>query len=59
MIDDLLATGGTLNAGEKLIANIPDVDCVGSMIIFEIDCLKGIEKVTKPVHTLIHLKFDE
>ena len=55
LIDDLMATGGTLAAGEALIANIPDVSVVGSVLIFEIDALKGREKLVHPVHTLIHV----
>ena len=41
LIDDLLATGGTMRCAEDLVANIPDSVCVGSVCIFEIDCLNG------------------
>ena len=56
IIDDLLATGGTLLAAEQLISNIPGASIVGHVCIFEIDVLKGREKLTKPFQTLIHLK---
>ena len=55
IIDDLLATGGTIKCSEDLVANIPDATFVGSILIFEIDCLKGRSKITKPCETLIHL----
>ena len=54
--DDLIATGGTLVAAENLIANIPGSSISAHACIFEIDLLKGRDKVTKPMHTLIHLK---
>ena len=55
LIDDLLATGGTLKAAEDLIANIPDSVAIGSVVIFEIDCLNGRQRLTKPFESLIHL----
>ena len=56
VLDDLIATGGTLVAAEKLIANIPETSIAGHVCIFEIDLLKGREKVTKRLETLIHLR---
>ena len=43
LIDDLLATGGTLAAGEQLIKTA-GATVVGSAVIFEIDVLQGKEK---------------
>ena len=55
LIDDLLATGGTMRAAEALVANIPDAINVGSVCIFEIDCLGGRSTLTKPYEALVHL----
>lgn len=57
LIDDLLATGGTLAAGEQLIKTA-GATVVGSAVIFEIDVLQGKEKLSKPVLSLFHLKDD-
>ncbi len=56
LIDDLLATGGTLAAGEKLVTQIDGTSVVGSAVLFEIDVLQGRKKVQKPVLSLIHLE---
>ena len=55
LIDDLLATGGTLSAGEKLIGQIAGAKVVGSAVLFEIDVLKGRLNISKPVLSLMHL----
>ena len=52
---DLRGTGGALKAAEDLVANIPDSVAIGSVVIFEIDCLKGRQRLTKPFESLIHL----
>jgi len=53
IVDDLLATGGTVNAVcnlvEKLGGNI--IECA---FIVELDFLKGREKIKYPVFTIIH-----
>ena len=56
VVDDLIATGGTLVAAEKLIANVPGATISAHICIFEIDLLKGREKCTKQLETLIHLR---
>lgn len=53
LVDDLLATGGTLGAAEKIISQFEGVEIAGSILIFEIGVLKGREKLAAPVHTLI------
>ena len=44
-----------MKAGEELVANIPDSHVIGSVCIFEIDCLNGRSKLTKPYEALVHL----
>ena len=56
LLDDLLATGGTIRAAELLIENIPDATIAGSICIFEIEALNGRSKLTKPIYTLIPLR---
>lgn len=56
LIDDLLATGGTLEAGEKLLRQFEGVEVVANVLVFEIDVLNGRERLTAPTMTLIHLK---
>ena len=57
LIDDLLATGGTLWAAESLLKRCEGVEVVANALIFEIDVLKGRERLTAPqTLTLIHLK---
>ena len=56
MVDDLLATGGTLYAAEQLIANIPDSEVIGSICIFEIEFFNGKDKLSKPFDSLIVLR---
>ena len=56
IIDDLLATGGTLAAAEKLIENIPKAQVVGHVVIFEIASLNGRKKVKNQVASLMTLR---
>ncbi len=53
IIDDLLATGGTLNAAIQLIEKSGGkVSCFASLI--ELDFLDGRKKIKIPIETLIH-----
>ena len=47
LVDDLLATGGTLKAAELLVKNLPGTTVVASFCLFEIPFLKGRDKLTK------------
>lgn len=52
ILDDLLATGGTLQASidlcEKVGANV-----IGAAVIIELEFLNGKEKMQKPVKSLV------
>jgi len=56
LVDDLMATGGTMAAAEALVGKIPEVELVGSMCIWEIDFFNGRKKLQKPFHSIIHLE---
>jgi len=53
IVDDLLATGGTTGAAIKLIKNFPEVEIAGAAYLVELSFLKGREKLSIPVHSLI------
>ena len=56
VIDDVLATGGTLGATLKLIrSNFESVEIVETAFFIELDFLNGREKLKDtPIHSLIH-----
>ena len=56
VIDDVLATGGTLGATLKLIrSNFESVEIVETAFLIELDFLNGREKLKDtPIHSLIH-----
>lgn len=56
IIDDLLATGGTLLAAETLINKIEGAEVAASMVLFDIPALKGAEKLAKKCVVAISLK---
>lgn len=49
IIDDVLATGGTLGASERLIAEL-GCEAIGHSVVLEIAALGGRSKLSKPVH---------
>ena len=58
MVDDLLATGGTMEAACKLVEQIGG-EVVGCSFIVELPDLKGRDKLTRfPVHSLIEFEGD-
>ena len=56
LIDDVLATGGTLGATLNLIRNnFQNIEIVETAFLIELDFLKGREKLKdSPIHSLIH-----
>ncbi len=55
ILDDVLATGGTIAATINLIQNNFDVEIVEVAFLIELDFLKGREKIKDlPVHSLMH-----
>lgn len=53
IIDDLLATGGTAMATQKLVKKLNAV-VVGFAFVIELDFLNGRERLSAPVHSTIH-----
>ncbi len=56
LVDDLLATGGTLNAAGALVRSCEGAKLVGSAVIFEIEGLKGRQKLTMSCSSIVILK---
>jgi len=52
LIDDLLATGGTAAAAATLIDRV-GAECVEACFLIELDFLKGREKLSVPVYSVI------
>ena len=55
IVDDLLATGGTLKAAEDLITKIEGTEVAASFCLFDIPALKGKDRLTKPFVSLCSL----
>jgi len=51
LIDDVLATGGTLAATEKLL-NDSGAEVVGTVVLIELELLKGRDNLKAPVKSL-------
>ncbi len=54
LIDDLIATGGTVSASSKLIDET-GANCVECCFIVELTFLNGREKVDKPIYSVIQV----
>ncbi|GBQ99941.1 adenine phosphoribosyltransferase [Asaia lannensis] len=52
VLDDLLATGGTLAASIKLLQNV-GAEVVGTSVLVELDGLGGRDKLDVPLHSLL------
>ncbi|GEO82766.1 adenine phosphoribosyltransferase [Pararhodospirillum oryzae] len=52
ILDDLLATGGTLNAANELVTKVGG-NVVGAACLIELTFLKGRERATIPVDSLV------
>ena len=56
LIDDVLATGGTVSAAHQLIQSHFDVQMVGATFLLEISPLNGRKRLTDlPLHSLIQI----
>ena len=53
LLDDVLATGGTAQAAEKLISEL-GAKVSANLFFIELDFLKGREKLSAPVEALVH-----
>ncbi|HYF14657.1 MAG TPA: adenine phosphoribosyltransferase [Phycisphaerales bacterium] len=55
LVDDLLATGGTLEACATMVSQLADVKFVGISVLIELTALAGARKVSRfaPVHSVI------
>jgi len=56
LIDDLLATGGTLAATESLLHEV-GADVVGTVVLIELTGLKGRDVLNAPVKSLQRYDF--
>jgi adenine phosphoribosyltransferase len=55
IVDDVLATGGTVNAVAKLLKSNFQTEIVEAVFIVELDFLRGREKLPGlPIHSLVH-----
>jgi len=52
IVDDLLATGGSLDAAVKLIEKVGG-QVIGSLVVMELVDLKGRDKISQPIQSLL------
>ncbi|CAD6445491.1 23fe0e06-4a8a-49bb-b89b-fd0210eda6f2 [Sclerotinia trifoliorum] len=52
VVDDIIATGGSAQAAGKLVQQLGGI-CMGYLFILELDFLKGRDKLSAPVATLL------
>jgi adenine phosphoribosyltransferase len=58
MVDDLLATGGTMEAACRLVEQVGGT-VVGCAFVVELPALKGRERLTKyPLHCMLEFEGD-
>lgn len=53
LLDDVLATGGTAQAAEKLVKEV-GAQVSACLFFIELDFLKGREKLSAPVESIVH-----
>ena len=54
MVDDLLATGGTMEAAIRLVRKIGG-EPIASVFVIELDFLEGRKRLDAPTHSLLHV----
>ena len=54
LVDDVLATGGTIHAMRDLVA-ASGAQIVGCAVLLELDALHGRKNLDMPFHTLLHV----
>ena len=57
MVDDLLATGGTMEGSSRLVEKAGGI-IAGYAFVFELIDLKGRSRLDKPVYSIVSLEGD-
>ena len=58
VVDDLLATGGTLKAAVDLVNSIPDAQATHAFVIMELKFINGAEKLPKDLLLKSLIKYE-